>query len=1187
MADDFRQNVQRERAVTDSILREPVRAPFDLLDEAIRSVPGMIEGRRAEEADADLRRELQEMQQSFTARVRSAELTAEQIAEERTYLQGRIDAAGETLANIDREAFPEEWEELNAVRQGLEETLGMYPVGLTAEDIDTGRQAGDAAAARAALRDVRSSEVDAQAGMIARQREEAREDEREERAQGYLLERDAFQQKYQVELTELNQTWQSIENRLGRESQEAQQEKELALREWSRGLDQEDMQWAEQYRGELQRDLQSNQFDHEARMFDLTSDLQLEIQRLGQVFEGDQNQMDRQLSVDLLDRQINSAEEVAALDRAIRQYEAENSVRLADGHLAIAERKIEFEEFNSARDTYMAVLDDYTGMMDNAESAEAVRDILLSAESLFGRDASQYQELLVHSQRLGSAWAGMRLESAQTELEGNRLINTGREIANNLNREMVTSQQMANHEAQFNNSRLRRDAAVEDVEDAIMFVSNAVDKGDLVSLDMMAARIESSPELQALFEGIDLGHWREEAKNISDFNRSSFEWALTERDHILERHEQSMATGDVDLAQARNQTAADLAASAPRNPEALEAWLNGLRNNPAFESLGGESFIEQVATEIEHNDFLETRDQRERAASVYLSNPQATPEWAEGAASMLMDVYGMTGAEAATTAGWMQEEGWYAGQHRALDLGLKLNEFAVSEQDIAAGELPPAPSPIETSTMLSMINAAFDKATKAAAEQYQGCAVSSDPLSAQQLGLSCSDDQRRSYNGMMTEAALQHNMLLTSLARGETIDGFAMLSGFAEGTASEGAGGVGGDVWRESISPEREVALAGEFEGFYPYPTVENAPEGESAGQLEARRRMWGVALEDYILAVAVGASFVGSNPGTGERFNLSAEETAAAQARILDDTDVAWRDDPERSPGELFLNWFFGRGSWSESQASLIVPRAEPSALEQRLMDIVLGGSAAARDAALGIAGQGLGDEPLPPSGPLNAPGGEGGGGGASGGRGDVPRNIASAMGQLRESGLELRDPREALGDDYAAAAARSPTIRHNNPGALMFAGQAGAVGAREHAGDDSVRNWAHFETMEDGFQAMLNQQVLYAENRSAATRGLGRSPTIEEMIDIYAPPNENSGPSRRNYVNRIVQRLADIGVPVAPGTPLKEVTDNPAALMELGLAMASFEMGENFSRVFVPGRAMADASPRVPSNLFPPENN
>lgn len=92
------------------------------------------------------------------------------------------------------------------------------------------------------------------------------------------------------------------------------------------------------------------------------------------------------------------------------------------------------------------------------------------------------------------------------------------------------------------------------------------------------------------------------------------------------------------------------------------------------------------------------------------------------------------------------------------------------------------------------------------------------------------------------------------------------------------------------------------------------------------------------------------------------------------------------------------------------------------------------------------------------------------------------------------------------------SRSYRNNNPGNLMYAGQAGAIGA-----DDA--GFAIFDSYQDGWNALLNQLQLYAE------RGL----TIGQMLEIYAPPSDND---TQAYIQSVVNYLNANGVNATPDT-------------------------------------------------------
>src|ERR1700686_2648048 len=70
------------------------------------------------------------------------------------------------------------------------------------------------------------------------------------------------------------------------------------------------------------------------------------------------------------------------------------------------------------------------------------------------------------------------------------------------------------------------------------------------------------------------------------------------------------------------------------------------------------------------------------------------------------------------------------------------------------------------------------------------------------------------------------------------------------------------------------------------------------------------------------------------------------------------------------------------------------------------------------------------------------------------------------------------------------SVAYQNNNPGNLVFAGQAGAtLGAG---------GFAHFPTYQDGLDALNNQIQLYA----------GRGMTINDMMAVYAPASAGNNP-------------------------------------------------------------------------------
>lgn len=85
------------------------------------------------------------------------------------------------------------------------------------------------------------------------------------------------------------------------------------------------------------------------------------------------------------------------------------------------------------------------------------------------------------------------------------------------------------------------------------------------------------------------------------------------------------------------------------------------------------------------------------------------------------------------------------------------------------------------------------------------------------------------------------------------------------------------------------------------------------------------------------------------------------------------------------------------------------------------------------------------------------------------------------------------------------SVAYRNNNPGNLLFVGQAGAT-----LGD---RGFARFSSYDAGFDALQNQIQLYA----------GRGLTIDQMMGIYAPASDGNNPAA--YARRIAAALG-VGV-------------------------------------------------------------
>lgn len=76
------------------------------------------------------------------------------------------------------------------------------------------------------------------------------------------------------------------------------------------------------------------------------------------------------------------------------------------------------------------------------------------------------------------------------------------------------------------------------------------------------------------------------------------------------------------------------------------------------------------------------------------------------------------------------------------------------------------------------------------------------------------------------------------------------------------------------------------------------------------------------------------------------------------------------------------------------------------------------------------------------------------------------------------------------------SVSYRNNNPGNLVYVGQAGATPVQVTGSDGKVRTFARFETPEAGRAALEGQIAL------DASRGL----TLRQLIYKWAPPSDNN---------------------------------------------------------------------------------
>lgn len=199
---------------------------------------------------------------------------------------------------------------------------------------------------------------------------------------------------------------------------------------------------------------------------------------------------------------------------------------------------------------------------------------------------------------------------------------------------------------------------------------------------------------------------------------------------------------------------------------------------------------------------------------------------------------------------------------------------------------------------------------------------------------------------------------------------------------------------------------------------------------------------------------------------------------------------------------------------------------------------------------------------------------------------SVREAMEYMRDEGYRYLDPADAL-EDYETLAQRLVTIRHYNPGALMYAGQANAV--RAEGG-----RWAHFGSMEAGFQAMINQLALYATGESRLTEP-GQKITLDDAVRMWAPVGDEQSESQvSNYVNFIVNYLRSKGINITKDTLLTDIISNPASFFYMGLAMSYVEMGQNIARQLIVypeersiGGQVGGASPYIPQNMENEEIN
>lgn len=100
------------------------------------------------------------------------------------------------------------------------------------------------------------------------------------------------------------------------------------------------------------------------------------------------------------------------------------------------------------------------------------------------------------------------------------------------------------------------------------------------------------------------------------------------------------------------------------------------------------------------------------------------------------------------------------------------------------------------------------------------------------------------------------------------------------------------------------------------------------------------------------------------------------------------------------------------------------------------------------------------------------------------------------------------------------SVAYRNNNPGNLIYAGQAGATRGAD--------GFAVFDSYDAGLAALNNQLQLYA----------GRGMTIQDMMNVYAPATQ-AGNNPTLYASRIASALG-----VSPDTSLLSLSSSSAVL-------------------------------------------
>ncbi|MEJ2896223.1 phage tail tape measure protein [Bordetella avium] len=137
----------------------------------------------------------------------------------------------------------------------------------------------------------------------------------------------------------------------------------------------------------------------------------------------------------------------------------------------------------------------------------------------------------------------------------------------------------------------------------------------------------------------------------------------------------------------------------------------------------------------------------------------------------------------------------------------------------------------------------------------------------------------------------------------------------------------------------------------------------------------------------------------------------------------------------------------------------------------------------------------------------------------------------------IDQRKARQAArpaGDGYSPSSKDPRGIRNNNPGNLVYVGQAGA--SKEANG-----RFATFSSAQEGLNALAAQLRRYGQ------RGLN---SIQSIVNTYAPASENDTGA---YANYLAQKM---GI----GTSTKfDVNSDPSALAALIRGVVEYENGRN----------------------------